>query len=146
VTELIPMKRKGLAREFWQYLIDASSLINIEHKEGIKALEDRRGAILISERIKYEVAEHPNVTKTDPLRQFVERNPQIITQFQDNEGEEYLQILRQPGIDSGEASVIAIALKRGLPLVIDEGDRKATGKAKNHGIEPLIWQEFLRRS
>jgi len=140
------MKRKGFAREFWQYVVDACSLINIEHNKGIKALEDRRGAILISERVAYEVAEHPKVTKTDPLRQFVERNRQIVTQFQDNEEEEYMRILLQPGIDEGEASVIAIASRRRLPLVIDERDTKATGKAKNHGVNTLRWQKFLELS
>lgn len=138
------MKKKTFAQEFWQYLIDSSSLINIELNEGVRILEQRKGAILISERVAYEVAYHPRINKTDPLRQFVLGHPQVITQFQDNEGEEYLQILRQPGIDSGEASVMAIALKRGLPLVIDERDTKATGKANNHGIKTLSWQEFLR--
>ena len=55
-------------------------------------------------------------------------------------------VLRQPGIDEGEASVIAIAAKRHLPLVIDERDTKATGKAKNHGVDTLSWQKFLKVS
>jgi predicted nucleic acid-binding protein len=140
------MKRKGFAPEFWQYVFDAHALINIEHNKGIKALEDRRGAILISERVAYEVAEHPKVTKTDPLRQFVERNRQIVTEFQNNEEEEYLLILAQEGIHEGEASVIAIALKRHLPLVIEQGDKKAAAKAKNHGVNTLSWQQFLNIS
>ena len=70
----------------------------------------------------------------------------MVTPFQDNEEEEYLHILKQQGIDPGEASVMAIALKRKLPLVIDERDTKSTGKAKNHGIKTLRWQEFLRVS
>jgi len=140
------MKKKAIAREFWQHLVDASSLINIQLNKGAMILEKRKGAISISERIAYEVAYDPRISKTDPLRQFVSRNPQVITEFQDNEGEEYLQILRQPGIDPGEASVMAIALNRRLPLVIDERDTKATGKAKNHGIKTLSWQKFLRES
>ena len=140
------MKKKSFAREFWQYVIDSSSLINIEQNEGVKTLEQRKGAILISERIAYEVAYHPRILKTDPLRQFVFKNPQVITQFQDNEGEEYLRILKQQGIDAGEASAMAIALKRGLTLIIDERNTKATGKANNHGIKTLRWQDFLRES
>jgi predicted nucleic acid-binding protein len=140
------MKKKGFAREFWQYVIDSTSLINIERREGIRALKIRKGAILISEEVAYEVAYHPRVLKTDPLRQFVVENPQILTPFQNNEEEQYLRILQQPGIDSGEASVIAIALKRRFPLVIDERDTKATGKAKNHGVNTLSWQEFLKVS
>jgi len=140
------MKKKGFAREFWQYVIDSSSLINIEQNRGVRTLEQRRGAIIISERVAYEVAEDPKILKTDPLRQFVMVNPQIVTQFQNDEEEEYLMVLRQPGIDEGEASVIAIASKRHLPLVIDERDTKATGKAKNHGVGTLSWQNFLKAS
>ena len=138
------MKKKTFARQFWRYVVDSSSLINIEQNEGVKTLEERKGAILISERIAYEVAYHPRILKTDPLRQFVLKYPQVITQFQDNEGEEYLRILKQQGIDRGEASAMAIALKRELPLVIDERNTKATGKANNHGIKTLRWQDFLR--
>ena len=140
------MKKKGFAREFWQYVIDSSSLINIEQNRGVRTLEQRRGAIIISERVAYEVAENPKILKTDPLRQFVMANPQIVTQFQNDEEEEYLMVLRQPGIDEGEASVIAIASKRHLPLVIDERDTKATGKAKNHGVGTLRGQNFLKAS
>jgi len=140
------MKKKGFAREFWQYVMDSSSLINIEQNRGVRTLEQRRGAIIISERVAYEVAEDPKILKTDPLRQFVMVNPQIVTQLQNDEEEEYLLVLRQPGIDEGEASVIAIASKRQLPLVIDERDTKATGKAKNHNVNTLSWQEFLKVS
>lgn len=140
------MKKKAFAQGFWQYIVDSSSLINIEKNESVRALELRKGAILISERVAYEVADDPKILKTDPLRKFVSGNPQVITQFQDNEEEEYLRILRQQGIDPGEASVMAIALKRRLPLVIDERDTKATGKANNHGIKTLSWQKFLRES
>jgi len=138
------MKKKAFAREIWLYVVDSSSLINIEKNESVKALEQRKGAILISERIAYEVAYHPKILKTDPLRQFVLRHPQVITQFQDDEGDEYLRILKQQGIDAGEASVMAIALKRKHPLVIDERDTKATGKANNHGVKTLSWQKFLK--
>jgi len=139
------MKRKAFTPEFWQYVIDSSSLINIEQKAGVRSLEQRKGAILISERVSYEVAHHPKVRKTDPLRQFILKNPHVVTQFDDDEETEYLKILRQQGIDSGEASAMAIALKRNLTLIIDERNTKATGKANNHGIKTLRWQEFLKR-
>jgi len=138
------VKKKSFVREIWQYVVDSSSLINIEQNAGVKTLEQRKGAILISEKIAYEVAYHPRILKADPLRQFVLKNPQVITQFQDNEGEEYLRILKQQGIDAGEASAMAIALRRGLTLVIDERNTKATGKANNHGIKTFSWQKFLR--
>jgi predicted nucleic acid-binding protein len=140
------MKKGRFARELWQYVVDSSSLINIEKTKGAAALKRRKGAILLSERVAFEVAHHPKVLKTDPLRQFVMENPQIVTPFQDNEEEEYLRILLQPGIDQGEASAIAIASKRNLPLVIDERDTKATGKAKNHGVNTLSWRKFVETS
>jgi predicted nucleic acid-binding protein len=139
------MKRKAFSPELWQYMIDSSSLINIEQKTGVRSLEQRKGAILISERVAFEVAYHPKVKKTDPLRQFVLRNPQLVTQFQGVEEREYLRMLQQQGIDPGEASVMAIASKRNLTLIIDERNTKATGKANNHGIRTLGWREFLKR-
>jgi len=137
------VRKKGLARQLWQYVIDSSSLINIEQNRGVGDLKRRRAAILISERVEYEVARDPKILKADRLRQFVLDNPQMVTPFQIGEEMEYLRILRQPGIDPGEASVIAIASKRQLPLVIDERDTKASGKARNHGVNTLRWQKFL---
>lgn len=138
------MKKKAFAPEFWQYVMDSSSLINIDRNEGIRMLARRKEAIIISKQVAYEVANDPKVKKTDPLRQFVLRNPEIIAQFTDNEKDEYMRIASQSNIASGEASAMAIALKRKLALVTD--DKKAKSKASNHGIETLSWQEFLRRS
>jgi predicted nucleic acid-binding protein len=137
------MKKKSFTLEFWQCVMDSSSLINIEHKAGIKALEKRKGGILIPEQVAYEVAFDPRVSRTDPLRKFVERYPELVTSFQGEEEEEYLRIASQPGIGPGEASAMAIALKRKLPLVIDEKETKARGKAKNHGIRTLSGQDFI---
>ncbi len=140
------MKKKRFAQELWQYVIDSSSLINIERKAGVKALHQRKGALLISERIAFEVALDPRIPKKDALKRFVEENPQMVIHFHHDEETEYLRVLQQPGIDQGEASAIAIASKRHLPLVIDERDTKATGKAKNHGVKTMSWQEFLKAS
>lgn len=140
------MKRKTFNPQLWQYVLDSSSLINIQQNEGVRILEKRKGAILISEKVAEEVALDPRIRKSDPLRQFVLNNPEIITQLKNGEEEEYLRILKQQGIDPGEASAMAIALKRGLPLVIDERNTKATGKAQNHGIKTCNWKEFVRGS
>lgn len=138
------MKKKGLNLELWTHIIDSCSLINIQRNKGSNFLEQRKGAIRISERVKYEVADDPRIKKSDSLRRFVLNNPGIVTPFQSDEAEEYLRILQQQGIDPGEASVMAIAIKRGLPLVIDERDTKATGKAQSHGITTLSWEDFVR--
>jgi predicted nucleic acid-binding protein len=136
------MNVKEFSSEFWQYVMDSSALINIQRKRGVEYLKRRKGAILLPKQVEYEVALDPRVKKRDPLRQFVLKNPNIVTQFRDDEDEEFLKILRQPEIDDGEAAAIAIALKRGLPLVIDERNTKATGKARNHGIKVLKSEEF----
>ena len=138
------MKKKAFTRKLWQFVMDSSSLINIEKNMRIKYLKQRKDEILLSERVAYEVAYHPKIKKNDPLRQFVLKNPEVITQFQDNEEDEYLRILTQQGIDDGEASAMAIALNRGFPLVIDERNTKAKGKANNHGIKTLSWSEFCK--
>ena len=140
------MKKKSYNLELWQRVLDSSSLINIQQNEGIKILEKRKGAILISERVKYEVADDPRIRKRDPLKEFIAKYPEVVTQFKDNEEDKYLRILRQQGIDAGEASAMAIAINRKLPLVIDERNTKATGKAQNHGIKTLSWQEFVKGS
>lgn len=138
------MKRKDYIPEFWQCVIDSSSLINIDRNAGIRMLEKRKGTVLIPEKVVYEVAEDPRIPEKDRLRKFVLQNIEMKTEFQNNEADEYLRILKQPGIDSGEAAAMAIALIRRLPLVVDERETKATGKAKNHGIKTLSWRDFLK--
>lgn len=139
-------KKKVFAPELWQYVIDTSSLVNISRLKGIDCLDARKGAMLISEKVAEELTDHPHINKGDKLRQFVLNNPEIKTPFKDNEEDEYLRLLRQPEIDEGEASVMAIAINRRLRLVIDERNTKATGKANNHGIKTLTWSEFLKAS
>lgn len=138
------MRKKDFSLELWRYIMDSSALINIQRNAGIIILKKRIGAILMPEKVAYEVAYHPMITKTDPLRQFVLENPQLITQFQNNEEDEFLQIRSQPEIDDGEAAAMAIALKRELRLVIDERNTKATGKAKNHGIKVFSSEDFIK--
>jgi len=127
--------------EFFQYVFDACSLINIERYRKMNELRKRKGSIIIPEKVAYEVAYDPRIHSNAPLRKFILKYPQLITQFQDNEEKEYLQIRSQIGIDDGEASAITIALKRNLPLVID--DKKGREKAKNHNLKTLSWKDFL---
>jgi len=137
------MRKKAFTSELWQCVMDSSSLINIQHNTGIRALEKRKGQILIPGQVAWEVAFDPRIYKNDPLRKFILNNPEVVTNLKDEEEEEYLRIASQQGIDSGEASAMAIALKRNLPLVIDEKETKARGKAKNHGITTLNGKDFL---
>ena len=138
------MKKSDFTADFWQCVLDSSSLINIERNGGIRTLERLKGSILIPEKVAYEVAFDHRVRRTDPLRKFVNKYPRIITQFQGDENDEYLRIVSQPGIGPGEAAAMTIALKRKLPLVIDEKETKARGKANNHGIETIDGQDFLK--
>ena len=134
----------GIQKELFQYVFDSSALINIKRNKRMEFLRKHKGGILIPEKVAQEI-NHPMVSLDDPLRKFISKYPHVVTPFQNNEEDEYLRIRSQPGIHDGEASAMAVALKRKHPLVIDEKDTKATGKAKNHGINTLNWQEFLKR-
>jgi len=125
-----------LQRELFQFVFDASSLINIERNRKIGKLRRAKGAVLIPEKVAKEV-NMPN----SPLHRFINRYPQVVTPFQANEEEVYLKVRSQIGIDDGEAAAIAVALKRSLPLVID--DMKGKNKSENHGIKTLGWQDFI---
>jgi len=132
----------ALQRELFQYILDASSLINIERYKKMTVLRRRKGSIIIPEKVAYEVAYHPLIRSDDRLRKFVLKYPELVTPFQNNEEEEYLRVRSQPNIHDAEAAAIAMAIKRRLHLVID--DQAAKEKAKNHGIQTLSWQDFIR--
>ncbi len=142
---MAPRKRRSIAGKLWRYVVDSSSMINIQRKNGIVALKRRKGSIVLPRKVAEEVAFDPRVLKSDPIKRFVEENPDIVVDFKDpEEEEEYLRLLGQTGIDEGEAAAMAICLKRNLPLVIDEKQTKARGKAENHGIRTLNSDEFLK--
>jgi len=134
----------SIQEELFHYVFDSSALINIKRNRKMKYLRKRKGEMLIPEKVAQEIND-PRVRLDDPLRKFISKYPQVVTPFKNNEEDEYLRSRSQPGIHDGEASAMAIALKRNCSLVIDEKDTKATGKAKNHGIHTLHWQEFLGR-
>src|SRR5437773_10002628 len=139
------MKKRRIAGELWQHVVDSSSIINIQRRHGIGSIRRRIGSILVPETVAEEVAFDPRIPASDPLKRFIESHPQVVSAFQDpDEEEEYLRILRQPGIGPGEAAAMAIAARRRLPLVIDEKETKATGKAKSHGITTLNSDQFIR--
>lgn len=133
------MRKKQFQYEIFKCVFDASSLINIEREGKMNALRKHKGAVLIPEKVAGEI----NQPKS-PLHGFITKYPETVISFQANEEDRYLQIRSQVGIHDGEASAIAIALNRGLSLVIDERETKATGKAKNHGVKTLSWRDFLK--
>ena len=135
------MGKKSVQPELFQYVFDASSLINIERSGQMALLRSLKGALLIPEKVAQEVGQ-PNT----PLQRFTATYPDVIVQFQ-NAGEEhdYLRFCSQRVIDEGEASAMAIALNRNKQLVIDERETKATGKAREHGIEILSSQDFIKQ-
>src|SRR3989442_7222692 len=125
------MKKRHISGELWQHVVDSSSLINIQRRHGIGSLKKRMGSILVPEKVAEEVAFDPRIPQSDSLKRFIESHPQIVSAFQDTaEEEEYLRILKQTGIGPGEAAAMAMAVSRRLPLVIDEKETRATGKAK----------------
>lgn len=121
-----------------KHLFDSSSLINIERNRKMNILRRRRHEVLIPGKVEREVNQ-PNT----PLHRFITRfYKQVVTQFQNNEEEEYLRVMSQFGIGEGEAAAIAMAIKRDLPVVTD--DKKAKDTAKNYGIQTLSWQDFVQ--
>jgi len=127
----------AIQKELFQYVFDASSLINVERHKKMGELRRRKGGILIPEKVAVEV-NMPN----SPLHKFISKYPAVVTSFQKTEEEEYLRVRSQVGIDDGEAAAIAISSNRRLPLGID--DKKGKTKAGNHGIKTLSWQDFLK--
>jgi predicted nucleic acid-binding protein len=127
-----------MQRSLFQYVFDSSSLIEIERNGKTGKLRRLRGEVLLPKKVAEEVAQ-PGT----PLRRFISRYSDIISSFQPNEEEEYLRIRSQIGIDDGEASAIALALNRNLPLVIE--DIRGRTKAQNHKVECLHWQEFFSK-
>ncbi len=93
--------------------MDSSSLINIQRNFGITALEKVKDEILIPEQVKMEVADHPKINKKDSLRKFVLDHPEIVVTLGDEEEERFFELLTEPGIDSGEAAAMAVALLTG---------------------------------
>jgi predicted nucleic acid-binding protein len=132
----------SVQKSLFQYVLDSSSLINIDREKKMNILRKRKGDVLIPEKVAYEVAYDPQIRLDDRLRKFILRYPELVTQFQKGEEEEYLRIRRQAGIHDADAAAIAIALKRRLQLVID--DKKAKLKAESHGVQTLPWDEFVR--
>ena len=122
----------------FRYVFDASSLINIERNRKITQLRRRRAEVLIPEKVAEEV-QQPNT----PLGRFINKYyHQVVINFEENEEYEYLRIRGQKDIHDGEATVIAIAVSRRLPIVID--DVAGRNKAKNHQIRTLSWEDFIR--
>lgn len=124
-------------KSLFQCLFDSSSLIDIERRNKMTILRRRRGEVLIPEKVAGEV-EQPHT----PLDRFISKFSQVVSQFQNAEEKEYLRIRKQEGIHDADAAAIAMAINRKLPLVIE--DKKAKAKAKNHGVETLTWQDFIR--
>lgn len=139
------MIRKALEPSLWQCVVDADALINIQSKHGIEKLERLKGSLLITEQVEFDVAKHHKIPRSDPLRKFVERNPNIVTKFEGDEEQEYLQIrATHPHLGAGEASSMAVALKRNLTFVTDEKETKATGRAKHLGIKTINSEDFVK--
>lgn len=128
----------GIQSSLFQKVFDTSSLINIKNNKKMKLLRQRKGEILIPEKVAKEINRG---SSRDPLRRFIDRFPEVVSYFLNNEEDEYLKVRSQIGIGDGEAAAIAIAVKRNLPLVID--DQKGMWKAQNHSVKTFAWDDFV---
>ena len=131
----------GIQRSLPQFqrLFDASSLIHIENsKKAMRALRRRKDEVRIPQKVAEEVRK-----PSTPLAKFIAAFPGVVTRFMnDQESEDYLRVIRQPGIHHGEAAAIAMAINRHLALVVD--DPRAREKARSRGVTTLSWSEFLK--
>jgi len=132
------MRRKVPSAALFRYVFDASSLINIERHGLIPKLKQLKDMVLMPKKVADEI-DQPN----SPLSRFIHSCPEVVTDLMDGEDQEYLRVRRQPGIDDGEAAVIAVAIRRHLPVVID--DAKGKAKAESHGIQTLRWTDFFAK-
>jgi predicted nucleic acid-binding protein len=82
-------------------------------------------------------------TRIAPLQREADRlsHPFWVTKLSNSEGEEYLKLRREPGIDDADACAIAIAYKRNLPLVTDDGCAKRL--ALRLGVSIINWRDFV---
>ena len=130
---------KYVSKSLFQFVFDSSSLIWIERRSFMTHLRRRHSEVVMPEKVAEEVRQ-PGT----PLENFLDRHPHVVTPLSAPEENRYLEIRGQPGIHNAEAAAITVALSRGLPLVIDESQKRARGKAENHGIRCLGWGDFIK--
>ena len=130
---------KYVSKSLFQFVFDSSSLIWIERKSFMSHLRRRHSEVILPEKVAEEVRQ-PGF----PLENFLDRHPEVVIPLSSAEEYRYLEIRGQPGIHDGEAAAMTVALSRQLPLVIDESEKRARGKAENHGIRCLGWEDFIR--
>jgi len=122
----------------FRHVLDACALTDIERDNKMAALRRRCDEVVIPDKVAKEVGQ-PGTA----LRRFLESHHDVVIRLSDSEGEEYLKLRREPGIDDADACAIAIAYKRGLPLVT--GDGCASRIAGGLGVKTMDWRSFIRK-
>jgi len=117
-------------------VFDASSLLSIEKAKRMPALRARRDEVVFPEKVAAEVG-----GRESPLRRFIKKHPGAVVTLTAQEEETFLELLREPDIDEGEAAAIAVAVRRGYPLIIDDG--RARKRAVRLGVKCLGWRDFV---
>src|SRR6266849_6751479 len=127
---------KGGQSHLFPKVFDSSSAISIEKAKRMPALRDRKDEVIFPRRVAAELS-----SQESPLRRLIKKNPMIVTDLTREEERYYLQLLKEPGIDAGEAAAIAVAKTRRYPLVIS--DAVARRLATRVGIKCLDWLAFV---
>ena len=122
-----------------RYVMDATSLIHFERSHDLSRLPSPGVRLFIPDRVAREV----NKPRTR-LERWLKRNQRLVAGMLPEEGRLYLQFLRQPQIDDGEAAALAIASHREAEVVTD--DIAAQRKADSHGLGYLGTGDFLHRA
>ena len=86
-----------IARSLFQYVFDSSSPIDIERNKRMNCLRKRHAEVILPEKVAEEVKQ----PRRSPLKTFIDRYPNVVTEFTPAEEEQYLRMVKQRGIDEG---------------------------------------------
>jgi len=64
----------------------------------------------------------------------------VVTDLDEAEERLFMMALQNPGMDSGEATAIAVAMSRKMTFVCEEGPARRL--ARKIGLRLIDWQEF----
>lgn len=117
------------------YVFDSSSLIELEHSRNLRHLPTSGGSwIVVPSLVAREVSK-----KGTPLEAWLRHGR--IARFVGPEDEDFLRLLRQPGVHDAECQALAMAYHRGLTLVAEEGPIRR--EARRLSVRCINAEEFM---
>ena len=130
-------------QSLFRYVLDTCALIDIAGSEKMTVLRKVVNDIIIPQKVAEEIKRPPS------LKRFIKSHPEVVVEFDEKEGEQYLELLERysfgkGSLGKGEVAAITISYNRDIPLVTD--DTTATKKAKELGIKKILtYKGFLKQ-